>query len=284
MEHLSSDLLRTFLAVTEAGSVTEGAARILRSQSAASLQIRRLETVIGQKVFARHGRGVILTDAGERLLLVARDVIGKLDATLRDLTSDTLHGTLRLGIPDDHTKPRLSRIVAEFAQSHPQVTLDVTCAQSADFGAALAAGSLDLAIIEVAHPQAASEILCQEQTCWMMSRRHDLLSRDPLPVALFDRDCWWREAALAALDAMRRRYRIVYSSQSVSGVAAAIDAGVAVGLLGESSMSAELRRLGPSEGFAPMPVSHLVLGQRRGGDSGPIRAMRQAIRRSFGLN
>lgn len=283
MDHLSSDLLRTFLAVAEAGSVTDGATRVYRSQSAVSLQIRKLEGILGRPVFDRHGRGVVLTDAGERLLPVARDITRKLDATLRDLTSDDLHGKLRLGIPDDQTKDRLSRIVAEFAQSHPLVDLDVTCALSAGFPDALASGALDIAIFEVAHPEPEADVLQEERTCWMMSRHHDLLFRDPLPIALFDRECWWRDAALEALRAAGHPFRIVYSSQSVAGVAAAIDAGIAIGLLGESSMTGALRRLGPEDGFNEMPVSNLVLGLRPEATTPPVRAMKTAIQRAFGV-
>lgn len=281
MDHLSSDLLRTFLAVAETGSVTEGAGRIHRSQSAASLQIRKLEDVLGQPVFDRHGRGVVLTEAGERLLPVARDVTRKLDATLRDLTSDDLRGKLRLGIPDDQSKDTLSRIIAGFAESHPLVDLDVTCALSAGFPDALAAGALDLAIYEVAHPEPGLDVLRRERTCWLVSRHHDLLSREPVPVALFDRECWWRDAALQALRARGRPFRVVYSSQSVAGVAAAIEAGIAIGLLGETGINADLRRLGPDDGFAGMPVSSLVLGLRPDADSPPVRAMRAAVRKAF---
>ncbi len=281
MEKLNSDLLRTFLAVAETGSVTKGAARIFRSQSAASLQIAKLEDVLGQPVFERHGRGVVPTEAGDKLLPVARDVTRLLDSTLRDLTSDDLHGKLRLGLPDDQSHAVLSRIVAEFAQSHPLVELEITCALSATYPDALASGTLDLAVYEEANPTPDVDILRREQTCWMMSRHHDLLSRDPVPVALFDRDCWWRDAALNALRASDRTYKVIYSSQSVIGVLAAIEAGVAIGLLGENSQTPDLQALSPKQGFRSMPVSHLVLGSRADADSLAIKAMQGAIRRAF---
>lgn len=283
MDHLSSDLLRTFLAVAEAGSVTDGAVRIYRSQSATSLQIRKLEDVLGQSVFDRHGRGVVLTDTGERLLPVAREVTLKLDATLRDLTSDDLYGKLRLGIPDDQSKDTLSRIVGAFAQSHPHVDLDVTCGLSAGFPDAIASGTLDIAIYEVAHPQPGHEVLRHERTRWMMSRHHNLLPREPIPVALFDQDCWWRDAALEAMRAMDRPFRIAYSSQSVAGVVAAIEAGFAIGLIGETSITPDLKQLGPEHGFSEMPVSNLVLGLAEDADSLLIQAMKHAIMTSFGL-
>ncbi len=281
MDQLNSDLLRTFLAVAETGSMTEGAARILRSQSATSLQIGKLEELLGQPVFDRHGRGVALTATGERLLPVARDVTRTLSSAMRDLTSDGMLGKIRLGIPDDHSQQMLSQIIGEFAQSHPRVELDVSCALSAGFPAALSAGDLDIAVYEVEQPDSRQEVLRAEQTFWMMSRHHNLLQRDPLPVALFDRECWWRDVALSALHASGRPFRIVYSSQSVAGVAAAIEAGVAIGLLSETSLSDSLTTLCNERGFADTPTSTLVLDSRSGPDDAAMQAMETAIREAF---
>jgi len=281
MKQLSSDLLQTFLAVTETGSMTDGAARIYRSQSATSLQIAKLEDILGQPEFDRHGRGVTLTETGEQLLPFAYDVTRTLSSAMRALTSHRLHGKLRLGIPDDQGNLTLSRIIGEFSQSHPLVELDVSCALSAGFPAALAAGDLDIAVYEVAHAGTGHEVLREEKTFWMMSRHHDLLQRDTLPVALFDLDCWWRDAALAALHETGRSFRVVYSSQSAAGVCAAIEAGVAVGLLGHASLTSSLICLGKEHGFDDMPISRLVIGTGNRADSGLVNAMKSAIRRAF---
>ena len=281
MDQLNSDLLRSFLAVAETGSVTAGAVRVHRSQSAVSLQIAKLEEIVGQPVFARHGRGVTLTRAGQTLLPVARDVTRTLSAALRNLTADQLGGRLRIGLPDDQSHGRLARIVGAFAQSHPMVELDVTCALSAGFTAALTDGTLDIAVYETAAPDPKADVLRTEQTCWAMARHVDLLDRDPLPVALFDQACWWRDAALEALAAHGGAHRIVYSSQSVDGVIAAIEAGIAIGLIGDSNVIPELRRLGPAEGFGPTPLSHLVMARASGADSPACTAMEHAIRAAF---
>jgi DNA-binding transcriptional LysR family regulator len=281
MDDLNSDLLRTFLAVAETGSVTEGAVRIHRSQSAASIQIKKLETVLQRAVFQRHGRGVVLTETGRQLLPLARDVVSRLDLAYRSLTADRIAGRLRFGIPDDHSQAFLARIIGAFAQSHPLVELEVTCALSTGFPAALSKGRLDLAIYEVENPGAGDEVLMQDPKCWVASAGHDLLVRDPLPVALFDRDCWWRDAALAFMRQSGRRFQVVYSSQSVAGVVAAIEAGVAIGLLGRSSLRDGLMVLGDDRGFGRMPSSKLVLGSAVGGATEPIAAMKAAIREAF---
>ena len=141
-----------------------------------------------------------------------------LDTTLRSLTADTLSGKLRLGFPDDHSHGTLAKIIAAFSQSHPSVELDVICDISAQFPKLLADGQLDLAVYEVASADSPADILWQDQTYWVTSPHHDLISRDELPVALFHHDCWWRDAALNALETMGRPYRILYSSQSVQGL------------------------------------------------------------------
>lgn len=217
MNNLDSELLRTFLAVAGTGSVTEGARLIGRSQSATSLQIMRLEEVIGRDLFERTGRGVTLTETGQRLMPVARDVKERLDAVLREITADGLRGKLRLGIPDDHGQAKLAKILSAFAQSHPQVELEVTCTISTDFPELLSRGRLDLAVYEVETIGRNEEVVFEDPTCWVMSRYRDLLAEEPVPVALFDRACWWREAALKSLEARGRPYRIAFSSQSVAG-------------------------------------------------------------------
>lgn len=281
MSHLESDLLRTFLAVARTGSITEGAARIHRTQSAASLQIKRLERVIGRPVFERHGRGVALTPAGETLLPVARDITSRLDTTLRQLNADEIGGRLRLGIPDDHSHGRLARIISEFSQSHPLVDLEVVCDLSAGFPEALHSGDLDMAVYEVASPGPMETPLWQDQTHWVMAPGHDLLSRDPLPVALFDRECWWRDAALRSLEQAGRPHRVVFSSQSVAGVTAAVEAGIAIGLLGQATLPEHIVKLGAPEGFPDMPPSSLVLGTSAVPDTPARHSMAAAIRHAF---
>ncbi|ERP97364.1 hypothetical protein Q669_25635 [Labrenzia sp. C1B10] len=281
MNNLDSELLRTFLAVAGTGSVTEGARLIGRSQSATSLQIMRLEEVIGRDLFERTGRGVTLTETGQRLMPVARDVKERLDAVLREITADGLRGKLRLGIPDDHGQAKLAKILSAFAQSHPQVELEVTCTISTDFPELLSRGKMDLAVYEVETIGRNEEVVFEDPTCWVMSRYRDLLAEEPVPVALFDSACWWREAALKSLEARGRPYRIAFSSQSVSGVTAAVEAGIAIGLLGRSTLAGHLKVLGNEHGFASTPMSKLVIGVAASANQDLVRTMKSAIRQAF---
>ncbi|MEM9044799.1 MAG: LysR substrate-binding domain-containing protein [Pseudomonadota bacterium] len=281
MENLESDLLRTFVAVAEAGSVTDGAARIHRSQSATSLQIKRLESIVGHPVFNRHGRGVVLSETGRTLLPVAKEVAARLDAVLRDISQDAVSGKLRLGIPDDHGRAKLAGIIAAFTSHHPKVELDVTCSLSTYFPAALEAGSLDLAVYEVESPSSHEEVIYEDPTCWVSSALRSFPADESLPVALFDHACWWRDVAVTSLNARKKPYRIVYSSQSVSGVIAAVEAGIAVGLLGRSSLHSGLSVVHDTLGFESTPSSKLVMASSSPRQAGPKEAMKDAIRAAF---
>ena len=281
MRHLDSGLLRTFLAVAEAGSITGGAGRVHRSQPAVSLQIGRLETVLGRPVFDRNGRGVRLTDTGERLLPVARQVVQRLDRAMAEISGSGLAGPLRIGIPDEHGKAHLSRIVAAFVHDHPNVELSVQCADSTGFPAALAERKLDLAVHEVAEVRPGMTLLREIPIGWVGAWRRPLHDEDPLPVALFDRACWWRDLALRTLETAGRPYRVVLTSESVAGVVAAVEAGIAVGVLARANLNQDPALLHDYPGLGEFPASKLVLEFASAADSPQAHAMADAIIRSY---
>lgn len=278
---LDSDLLRTFVAITDSGSFTQGANRISRSQSAVSLQIKRLEEILGQAVFVRRSRGIALTPTGEKLHPIARQIVNTLDTAIGQLRVDALTGSIQLGIPDEYGATILPDVIARFARNHPQVELEVQCGFSAKFPDALARKKLDIAVYAVESPVKGAVVLRKEATHWVTSTKHLVHEQDPVPIALFDRACWWRDTALEALDRSGKRYRVVYTSESVTGVLAAISAGVAVGLLSESSLSDDKRVLTKADGFPKLPQSALVLEHRGSAESPLLAAMILAIKQAF---
>ena len=278
---LDSDLLRTFLQVSATGSFSKAAARIDRSQSAVSLQMKQLESLLGQSLFERHGRGVRPTAIAMRLRPVALQVVGLLDQATAELSSSALRGSLRIGIPDEYADSLLPNVIAEFARANPGVELVVRCSFSAGFADALENDELDIAVHALASPPSSMRVLKRDKTCWVASRQHRVHEREPLPIALFDRACWWRDIALAALESTGREYREVFSSESVAGISAAVASGVAVALVGEDALRDEFVRLTAQQGFPEMPESVLVLQVREGVDSELSRAMCSLIETSF---
>lgn len=278
MTHLSSDLLRTFLAIDDAGSVTGGAERIGRSQSATSLQVRQLEDVVGKPLFQRHGRGVILTPAGETLRPVARKVVQSLDAALAELRGEGLRGKLRIGMPDDHERSVLTKIVSDFVALHPRVELEVRCAMGPGFEAALNSGALDLAVFEVPSPSVTQQVLQGNSLVWQGRADREFEAMDSLPVALFDEACWWRDLALSSLEEAGRRYHIAFTSESTIGVETAVTSGVAVGLLNSKQMAKGIEQIAS---LSAEYSTFLVL-QRAGATKGAAcDAMCTAIEKAF---
>lgn len=278
MPHLDSDLLRTFPAIVEAGSVTRGAERIHRSQSATSLQLKQLEQVVGEPLVSRHGRGVAPTPAGERLLPVARQVTGMLDAALASFRVTDLSGRLRVGIAEDVAREALADVLAAFCRAHPRVELEVHCALGDGFGAALERGRLDLAVYETPEIGPRHERLRTERLVWMAARDHRAAGREPLAVAVFDRSCWWRDVALADLSAAGRAYRIVFASENAAGVRAAVSSGMAVALSSEGDLGADLIAL---TDMAPPRLSHLVLDLAPRTRGPAVDALSDAIRQAL---
>jgi len=252
---LESDLLRSFLAVAATGSVTAGAERVFRSQSAISLQIRRLEEILGRRVFERRGRGVVLTAYGETLAPVAERVVGLLDAAVADARADGLAGTLRIGVPEEVGEGVLTAVVSRLARDHPRVELSVRSGISAGFPAAVERGDLDAALCDVETLPAGWSLLRRVERRWIASTRHRPQDRTPLPVALFDRACSWRDMAVDALDRSGRDYRVVFTSESTAGILAAVRAGMAVALVGDIDADPEIARVGELPDVDPCNIA-----------------------------
>lgn len=278
---LESDVLRSFIAVAEHGNITRAAEDLFRTQSAISVQIKRLETEVGHALFVRKARGMVLTAPGERLLASARRIVSMLDQTAADLAGDPVVGHVTVGIPDDYGSELLATILADFANRHPSVDVSITCGFSVGFEEAVKRGTLDVAVYAGAQSTRHGEVLLTEQTVWAGSPALSVQDTEPVPVALFDRACWWRDAALSALDGSKIAYRAAYTSESVAGVKAAIKSGLAVGILARSTVEPTMRILGRADGFPALPASNLIMICKKGHASPAMSAMADAIRRGF---
>ena len=201
---LDSDLLRTFLAVARGGTVSRGADRLFRTQSAVSLQLQKLEDTVGQQLFRRHGRGVTLTTAGEKLLPTARRVVSSLDQAVLDMRSGHLEGEIRIGIPDEYGESVLASILAGFAAAHPDAQITVRCGSSVHISRMVAAGEIDIALHSTETTSPEDVVVHRKSAVWAGSVFHEMGDRSPLPVALFDKACWWRSRCLELLDKSRR--------------------------------------------------------------------------------
>ncbi|MFQ5784795.1 MAG: LysR substrate-binding domain-containing protein [Alphaproteobacteria bacterium] len=278
---LNSDLLRTFLAVARRRNVTHAAATLHRTQSAVSVQIKRLEKRLGTRLFRREARGVSLTESGERLRQAAERIVRELDRTALEFARDPIGGIVSVGIPDDYGSDVLAGILGEFAAQHPSVDVSVRCEFGTEFPAAVERGALDLAVCALESSPAGARTLFEEPTVWACARSFRINRDQPVPLALFDRSCWWRDAAVEALRKAGRPYRIAYSSESMSGIRAALAAGLAVGVLSRSTIAPAMRVLGEHDEFPTLPRTRLSLLAHAKTPSPAVSAMADAIRRGF---
>lgn len=280
---LDSSALRTFLAVADHASVTHAAGQLHKTQSAVSVQIRQLETTLDANLFVREARGMALTTAGERLLRRAHKIVLLLDQTAADFVQEPIRGEVLVGIPDDYGTDLIASILADFANRHPAIEVSIRAGLSVEFPSQVEDGKLDLAVFASDQP-GGGQLLLEEPTVWVSSTGATVAIDKPIPLALFDRSCWWRDAALNALDNAGLRWRIAYSSESVAGIKAAVSAGLAIGMLARSSVDDSMRILGPSHGLPLLPSSDLMLLGDTDTASPAVKAMADTIRRRFTRN
>ena len=279
-QRLDTDLLRTFLIVARHGNVTRGAEALHRTQSAVSIQIKRLEESLAARLFRREPRGVSLTEAGERLRAAAERIVGDLDETVRSFRADPLGGLVRVGIPEEYGAEVLPTVLADFNARFLAVEVFVRCGFSVEFPEAIRRGELDLAVFADTQRVEPSDTLIRDPMVWVASRPWRCRDGEPVPLALFDRACAWRDVAIQALEDAGQPYRIVFSSESTAGIKAAIATGLAVGVLARSTLESSMLVLGLEHGLPPLPDSVLLL--LRGSDGSlAIDAMAAAIESGF---
>ncbi len=279
---LDIDCLQTFLAVVDTGSFTRAAAQVNKTQSAVSMQIKRLEEQLGQLLFNRERRSVTLSEQGERLLAYARRIVELSNQTLAAFSTDVLLGAVRIGTPDDYANRYLPEILARFAESNPLVEVTVVCEPSSNLHELINKNELDLAIVTQDARMGASEILRKEPIHWVTSDRHVTHEEPILPVAFGRQACLWRQWGLAALGRTGRQHRLLYSSWSTMVLASAVLSGLAVSVLPESAIQPGMRILTDRDGFPELPEGEIALIRTTKPASKTIDAMAQHIRESLG--
>lgn len=263
MHLLDSDQLKTFVAIADAGSFTRAADTVHKTQSAVSMQMKRLEERVGRPLFEREGRGSRLTEEGERLLDYARRIVRLNAECMASFAESELVGRVRLGLPDDYADRYLPEILARFSQSNPRAEVTVVCEPSPNLIERIGNGDLDLAIITHVDRRGPSEIVRSEQLLWVTSARHAVHELDPVPLALGRPTCDWRHSATEALERAGRPFRVQFVSWHSTAVGAAVTAGLSVSVLPESAVRPGMRILGPSDGFPALPSCKIGLIRNR---------------------
>ena len=264
--NLDLDLVRTFVTIADTRSFTRTGERLGRTQSAISLQVRRLEDRLGVRLLARDPRRVGLTEAGESFLPKARRLLRVNDEIIAEVTGEDLEGEVRLGAPEDFATVHLPDILGAFARAHPRVALAVTCDLTLNLLDRLQAGALDLALVkrEPLGPDLGVRVW-REPLVWVAADRGVLKPEAPAPLVIAPAPCVYRRRAVAALDVRGRTWRAAYTSPSLAGQHAALRAGLGLTVLPREMVPDDLVLLGEADGLPPLEDAEIALLKARGG-------------------
>jgi len=222
------------------------------------MQIRRLEDATGLTLFQRGGALVRLTRDGEGMLAYARRILALQDEALSGIADRRVAGVVRLGTMDDYATAILPLLLMRFRRDHPQVDIEVytglTSAMHDRVGQ-----DLDLLLGMLPAGTGRGAVLRTEQAVWAIGKGSDAHRADPLPMALYPQGCLFREWAFRALDTAGRRWRLAYMSPSLGAVAAAAEAGLAVGVFKAGTLPKGLKRLDARHGLPALPLAEIAL-------------------------
>ncbi|MCW2307533.1 LysR substrate-binding domain-containing protein [Rhodobium gokarnense] len=253
------DALRTMVAGLELGSFARAAVRLGRSQSAVSMQLKKLEQQAGTRLFERKGRGLVPTEAGEALAAYARRIVALNDEAARALGAATLPTTVRLGLPQDFFDDVMPATLATFSEQHPQVHVDVRAGPNHLLPDEVRAGRLDGAIVFFPEGTAGDGTRLGTMPMRWLAHKSCAPTDDPVPLVLFDHPCLFRQAALAALDRAERRWRAAVTTPSLPGIWGALRSGLGIAVRTGHGVPADIVCLGDDAGLPPLPAIDLKM-------------------------
>lgn len=257
---LDLDLLRSFVSVVESGGFTRAGERVHRTQSTVSQQIKRLEDDFGRPLLHRNGKSVTPTEDGERLLSYARRILSLAEEARDVLARPSVEGAVRLGIPEDFAAYRLTKLLASFARSRPGVRLDVRTDQSVYLRRDLERGDIDLALLKRDAGERGGIAVWPERVHWVTSRTNPIDRKAPsIPLIFFPTGCLYRTRAIHAIESAGRNWHMAYTSSSLSGIQAAVAAGLGLSILPEIAIQKDHQTLSAKDGFAPIDKTEVAL-------------------------
>lgn len=251
--NFQTDLLRTFVSVVDLGAYTKAGDALGRTQPAISLQMRRLEELVGASLVKQTGRTLVLTSEGEVLLSYAREILRLNDEAASYFNRSKIAGVLRVGLPNDYAVAFLQGVITEYARQHPEISLELWCGWSSEILERLRADELDLAIAMVNGERA--QYLSRswvERPIWAAAEAAHFDPGKIIPLAAHPEGCAYRARMIEALDAAQMRWRVAYTGPGITGLQNAVMNGLGVSALTRYTILPGMRALDDSDGFPPL--------------------------------
>lgn len=255
---MDPDLLQAFLSVAEHRSFTRAAVALNRTQSAVSMQVKRLEEQLGSDLFHRTRANVEISPAGERLIGYAQRILSLSEEAVGRVREHKVEGRVRLGVMDDYGTLLVPPLLASFGANYPRIHIEMQTGLTSKMTDQLGK-TYDIVI--AMHPEGhrSGELLRREQAVWAASAEHPVADMEPLPVALYPQGCLFRKWAMEALDAANRPWRLAFVSHSLGAVEAIAAQGLAVTVVKSGTFPARLRRLSERDGLPSLPRAEIRL-------------------------
>jgi len=279
LPNLDMDALRTLAAILHLGSLARAADRVGRSQSAVSQQMRKLEAQLGQPLFRKQGRRVVLTEAGDRAHAYALRILTLNDEAVHAVQGASIGGTVRFGLPGDFAESWLPAALGQFKKAWPAVRVDVAVERNGALLEQLDRGELDL-VLAMGHARRAdAERLATLPMTWVgaADAGKRLRSSEVIDLALYHPPCFFREAGTRALDKAGMAWRPAFVTASLQSLWAGVAAGLGITLRTSAGIPPQLKRLDGKYGLPPLPRVDVCL--HAGGDpaSPALKQLRRTV-------
>jgi DNA-binding transcriptional LysR family regulator len=258
MRNLDITTLRSFMAVADNGGVTRAAGFLHLTQSAVSMQLKRLEELLGQQLLDRSGRTIALTGSGEQLLAYARRIVKLNDEAIGRLTDQVYEGEIILGVPHDIVYPSIPQVLQRFNAAYPRVRVQLISSYTRLLKEQFSKGEIDLILTTESSSTEDSEILAERPLVWIGAPNGSAWRQRPLPLA-YCRHCAFRPKVVAELDKMDIAWDLVVETESDRTVEATVAADLAIQTMIDGTEPPHLAQIDHGGGLPDLPVQMINL-------------------------
>jgi DNA-binding transcriptional LysR family regulator len=278
--NLDLTALRSFVTVLEAGGVTRAANQLHLTQSAVSMQLKRLEEALGQPLLDRAGRGVAPTAQGEQLLGYGRRILALNDEVWARMSDSAYEGELAFGVPSDIIYPNIPGILRRIDREYPRMKVKLISSYTLKLREMLAAGEVDVMLTTEDETPPEAEFLQAQKLVWVGAPGGTAWRARPLRLA-FERACLFRPWALAALDRADIPWEMAVDTGSTRTVEATVAADLAIHAMLESAVGPIFEVIGHAGQLPELPSSRINMYRNRQSKGEPVEALADMVRQAF---
>lgn len=258
MRNLDITTLRSFVAVADSGGVTRAAGFLHLTQSAVSMQLKRLEEILGTSLLDRTGRTIALTASGDQLLAYARRMVALNDEVIGRLTDQAYEGEIKLGVPHDIVYPAIPTVLKQIHAAFPRVRVQLVSSYTLALKEQFAKGECDLILTTETRLDAGAETLCRKPLLWVGAPGGVAWRQKPLKLAL-GRLCTFRPKVIAALNMANIPWDVIVETDSDRTIEATVSADLAVNTMIEGTEPPHLERIAHSGALPSLPMQQINL-------------------------